>query len=59
MWMNISQYVTCKEVRTLRNKEIKCGIPLKCKWRSRGLQEQFASFYDKTKWDFVKIKFCV
>ena len=25
----------------------------------RGLREQFASVYDKTEKDFVKIKFCV
>jgi len=59
MRMKISEYVAYMEVRTLWNKETEMRYSFEMQEACRGLREQFASVYDKTKRDFVKIKFCV
>jgi hypothetical protein len=59
MWMKISEYVVYMEVQTLWNKETEMRNAFEMQEAFRGLREQFASVYDKTEKDFVKIKFCV
>jgi len=47
------------EVRKVWNKETKMRHSFEMQEAFRGLGEQFASVYDETKRDFVKITFCV
>jgi len=57
--MRISEYVAYMEVRKVWNKETKMRHSFEMQEAFRGLGEQFASVYDETKRDFVKITFCV